>query len=475
MEFIKFFNLKPLLFISALMPAAGIAVSLPPELNKIIQQLGFDHQGLSLIVHEINQPSPTVSLAAQTPRNPASVIKLLTTATALAKLGINFQWPTEAYITKSFNTDSLSGNLYIKGYGDPFFMPEFFWRFVYHLHLKGLRHINGDVILDRSHFAVAAEDPGKFDGKPFRSYNVQPDALLLNFQSLALQITPKRDTVEVQSFPRLSNLNIVNKLSLTQGRCGNWQHRITYLAKFTSNITIDLTGRFAQACNTRTLYRSVLPKIAFFEGTLRTLWQERGGRISGQFRYGNVPKNATLLYQAKSLPLAEIVRRINKYSNNVMTQQLLLTLGAELIGPPGTHEAGIKVITDWLTEQQLDTQNLVLENGAGRSRNTRITAQLLNDLLLQLYEQAYMPEFIASLPVIGVDGTLAKRQTHTDLTGKAHIKTGLLDFVRSMAGYVHSRSGKRFVVVLLHNHPKAHTKQGERLQNTVLNWVYTQS
>jgi len=273
----------------------------------------------------------------------------------------------------------------------------------------------------------------------------------------------------------LSNVNIINKLSLTQGRCGNWQQRITYLAKFTSNITIDLTGRFAKACHSKTLYRSVRPKIAFFEGTLRALWQERGGSIRGKFRYGKVPPNATLLYQAESLPLAEIVRRINKYSNNVMTQQLLLTLGAELIGPPGTHDAGIKVITNWLDEQRLEQQHLILENGAGRSRHARITAQLLTDLLLRLYEQPYMPEFIASLPVIGVDGTLAKRQIHAGLTGHAHIKTGLLDFVRTMAGYVHSRSGKRFVVVLLHNHPKAHSKQGERLQNAVLNWVYTQS
>jgi D-alanyl-D-alanine carboxypeptidase/D-alanyl-D-alanine-endopeptidase (penicillin-binding protein 4) len=157
-----------------------------------------------------------------------------------------------------------------------------------------------------------------------------------------------------------------------------------------------------------------------------------------------------------------------------MTRQVLLSLGAQVYGPPGTTDKGIKAVKAWLSQIKLDGPGLQLDNGAGLSRETRITANILGRLLLYAYQQPYMPEFMASMPVSGYDGTMGYRFKNEPLQGSAHIKTGLLDFVQTMAGYVTTSSGKRYVVVLLHNDPRAHTKAAEHLQNDVIRWTYKQ-
>ena len=167
-----------------------------------------------------------------------------------------------------------------------------------------------------------------------------------------------------------------------------------------------------------------------------------------------------------------MIRSINKYSNNVMTRQLLLTMGAELDTPPGTEDKGIRVVRDWLQQSSLDFPELVLENGAGLSRDERISARHLGELLLAAYYSPYMPEFMSSLPVLAMDGTLKRRMGGSDLAGRAHLKTGSLDDVRAQAGIMLDQQGRRMVVVALHNAPRAENYAGEAVQNALLRWVY---
>jgi D-alanyl-D-alanine carboxypeptidase/D-alanyl-D-alanine-endopeptidase (penicillin-binding protein 4) len=197
-----------------------------------------------------------------------------------------------------------------------------------------------------------------------------------------------------------------------------------------------------------------------------------GGTLYGDIKQATLPANANLAVEGSSITLAEAVRLINKYSNNVMTRQVLLTMGAQVSGPPGTTEKGIASIKTWLGENKLDDPVLELDNGAGLSRDTRVSAEFLGRLLHYVFQQSFMPEFVASLPVSGYDGTMARRFKDEPLQGHAHVKTGLLDFVQTMAGYVTTASGDRYVVVLLHNHPKAHTKASARLQDRVIRWTY---
>jgi len=175
----------------------------------------------------------------------------------------------------------------------------------------------------------------------------------------------------------------------------------------------------------------------------------------------------------ESPALAQVVRDMNKFSNNVMARQLFLTLGAEGAGEPATPEKADRVIREWLAGKGLSVPELILENGSGLSRSERISARNLGLLLLSSFRSPVMPELIASLPLAAVDGTMKKRLSDADVAGQAHIKTGSLTGVRSIAGYVLDAQGRRLVVVSMVNHPNAGNAQAA--QDALLAWIYNRA
>jgi len=208
----------------------------------------------------------------------------------------------------------------------------------------------------------------------------------------------------------------------------------------------------------------------YIYGVFKSLWAELGGQFEGNMREGTVPADAQLLHSTNSPSLAEVIRDVNKYSNNVMTRQILLTLGAEKYGPPGTVDKGSEAVRAWLAQKGLDFPELVLDNGSGLSRDGRISARHLGEILLTAYQSPYMPEFLASLPILSMDGTLAHRYGGA-LAGRAHLKTGSLDNVRAQAGIVLDEHGRRIVMVILHNDARAESAAGEAVQNALLAWI----
>jgi D-alanyl-D-alanine carboxypeptidase/D-alanyl-D-alanine-endopeptidase (penicillin-binding protein 4) len=180
------------------------------------------------------------------------------------------------------------------------------------------------------------------------------------------------------------------------------------------------------------------------------------------------------LLEFRSRTLAETISRINKYSNNVMARQLLFTLSAEVLGAPGTEEGGRQVVAAWLREHKINSADLLLDNGAGLSRDSRITAKDMSTMLRYAWQQPYMPEYVASMSLAGLDGTLRRRFRTADLDGMAHMKTGSLDDVSALAGYLQARSGRRFAVVALHNYEDIHRGYGDEVQEALLRWLYEQ-
>ena len=176
----------------------------------------------------------------------------------------------------------------------------------------------------------------------------------------------------------------------------------------------------------------------------------------------------------ESPSLTEMIARVNKHSNNVMARQVLYTLAAEILGPPGTEQGGRAVIADWLKDKGLESSNLALENGAGLSREARITASDMASLLRFAWRQPYMPEYLASMSLSGLDGTLSRRFRRSELLGKAHLKTGSMDHVTAIAGYLQARSGRRFALVSMQNFEDIHRGPGEEVQEAVLRWLYEQ-
>jgi D-alanyl-D-alanine carboxypeptidase/D-alanyl-D-alanine-endopeptidase (penicillin-binding protein 4) len=442
------------------------------QLRKIARLHGINLNNFSIYVHKISDPQPLLAWHADAPRNPASTIKLLTTFIALDELGPDFKWKTESYISGEL-AGGTTDNLFIKGYGDPYLVTENFWRFIRGIRNKGLQHIKNDLVLDKSYFKKITHDPADFDGRPARSYNVNPTALLLNFQSVKYQFRPDVHNKKIRIVPEPDiGVKITNKVRLSGGRCRGWKSKIKLNAG--ENET-EFSGRYARSCGEQGYYRVATEASPFIHGVFNKLWQEQGGVFEGKWREATVPEEARLLHTIYSPPMIDVIRAINKYSNNVMTRQLLLTLGAEISGVPGTTEKGRAVIEDWLATNKFNFPELVIDNGAGLSRDTKISARHMGQLLKFAYGSPRMPEFISSLPIASYDGTLQKRFVGTALEGRLHLKTGLLDDVRALAGYLTDQNSRRWIIVMMHNDSMANRRAGQRFQDALLHWVFQQS
>ena len=443
------------------------AAPLPKAVRTSLKEAGIPTSAVGIVVQQTGARSPLVSMNAKQAMNPASTMKLLTTYAGLELLGPAYAWKTEAYLDGKLKDDALHGDLILKGYGDPKLTLEQFWLWLRELRARGLRDIRGDLVLDRSFFDLPPYDPAAFDNDPVRAYNVGPDALLLNFNTLHLRYVPNGNGMKIISEPALEGFSLDNRLAPQPAPgCDNWDDTIFVQPE---GDRVILQGGYPGECGEREHRLSVMPHTRYVETLFRTLWQELGGTLQGKVRDGNAGPDAQLFSTHYSAPLAEVIRDINKFSNNVMARQLFLTLGTAAGESPATLERSTQAVRNWLAGKHMDFPELVLENGAGLSRNERISALHLAQLLQSAAQSALGAELAASLPILGVDGSVRKRLKESPAAGQAHLKTGTLEGVKTVAGYVKARSGREWIVVFLINHPNA--KFGQGAQNELIEWV----
>ncbi|MEC9375535.1 MAG: D-alanyl-D-alanine carboxypeptidase/D-alanyl-D-alanine-endopeptidase [Pseudomonadota bacterium] len=464
-----------LLLISLFISTASFA-TLPPTLEAVVKRYKIPLNEVSIIVQEVSDSKALLAFNPSQPRNPASTIKLLTTWAALEHLGPTWTWPTEVYLEGELRNGILKGDLLLKGYGDPYFITERLWNLQRELKKRGLQNINGNLIIDNSYFSNEYIDPNAFDNRGLRAYNANPSALLVNFQAIRLEFLPNKllNSVKVFIDPKPSNLLVEKRLKLKKGLCGGYQNGVNVaLSDAKSRNKIILSGRYGSECDLYSLNRSVLSAPEFAFGVFHSLWEESGGRIKGNWELGTVLEGKDYFLRVESPPLSYIITYINKFSNNVMAKNLFLTLGAEMEGNPGSFEKARSALKNILDKKGLRFPELFLDNGSGLSRQTRIAASSISKLLIAATQSPWEAEFVSSLSLSGLDGTLTKRFEDDILTGRMHLKTGRLSDVSSLAGYVHSRSGKDFAVVLLQNYSNA-DQVGEVLQAELMRWVYEQ-
>lgn len=445
------------------------AAALPQEVRAALRQAHIPQSGVGIEVRAIGARVPLIDVNATQAMNPASTMKLLTTYAGLELLGPAYTWKTEAYLDGKLDQGVLQGDLILKGYGDPKFNIEQFWLWLSELRARGLREIQGDLVLDRSFFNPPEHDPADFDNDPVRAYNVGPDALLLNFNTLRLRYLPDGNRLKVISEPPLEGVLLDNQLAPQSApNCENWDDTIHIQPRGDS---VVLQGGYPSECGEREQNLNVMPHTRYVAAVFNAVWQEIGGTLKGNTRDGNLSSTAKLFATHYSAPLSEIIRDINKYSNNVMARQLFLTLGTPT-SIPATIPLGIQTMKGWLTQKKLNFPELVLENGAGLSRRERISAHHLVQLLQSAAKSPLNAEFTASLPILGVDGSVKKRLKDTPAASHAHLKTGTLEAVKTIAGYVKSKSGKEWIMVFFINHPNA--KLGGAAQDALIEWVQQQ-
>jgi D-alanyl-D-alanine carboxypeptidase/D-alanyl-D-alanine-endopeptidase (penicillin-binding protein 4) len=413
------------------------------------------------------------SLNANSALNPASVMKLYTTYSALELLGPAYTWKTQILSNGQLQNGTLTGDVFIKGSGDPSLKLQDVWRLLRELRLAGVQHIVGNWVFDRSVFADDPHSSYAFDGDGERPYNVQPDGLLMSFNATRLVFKPTTTAAGAAwtfvADPLPIGWRQSGTVAATGGACNDWRSRLTYSIKPNSTTgtvaggTISVGGSIPFACGQQELYRAIAPAQAYASGLISTLWQELGGTHTGSFSTGVVPSNTAIsaalpapvavavLAQLDSEPLSTVIRDINKRSNNVMARMLYLNLGQTGGVLQDANKAASETkLRAWLAQAGLNDEVLVFDNGSGLSRHERSSAANLVKLLQYAYVNPMMPEFMSSLAVVSQDGTVAKRMG--GVAGSAHLKTGTLKDSAALAGYVLGASGKRYVFAGIINH-----------------------
>lgn len=437
--------------VAAFVPLVATAQPLPAEVAAALDKARLPRAAMVAVVQAVDAERLRLSVQAQQPVNPASLFKLVTTGAALELLGPAFTWRTGVWLDGPVREGVLEGNLVIRGSGDPKLVHERVWLLLRRVMQLGVREIRGDIVIDRSAFAGPWPDPADFDDEPLRPYNVQPDALLLNYRAVALSFVPDADAgvARVAMEPPLAGVALDATVPLSASACVDW--RTALRADFTDPARVRFAGAYPSACGERA-WPVAPPDAAGYDARLlQALWREMGGQLAGSVRNGSAPF-APPTFEFASPPLADVVREINKFSNNLMAQQLFLTLGLTQRGE-GTVQASRGVLQQWLAERVGPTAATVLvDNGSGLSRAQRMSAQALAEVLRVLWASPVMSEMMSSLPVSGLDGTLRRS---TAPTGRAHLKTGSLRDVAGIAGYVLGASGLRYVVVAIVADPNA--------------------
>jgi len=434
--------------------AAPPAQELPAEVLSALRVAGVPPEALSVAIHETSGGRRVLNWQDGKAVNPASLMKIITTAAALDRLGPAYTWTTPVWVVGSLNAGVLEGRVHIKGAGDPKITMERVWLLLRRLQQQGVREIRGDFVLDNSAFAVPDAAPGDFDGEPLRPYNVRPSALLFNYRAITYSFVPDAaaGVARVLAEPTLAGLQLDRTVPLSAGPCGDW--RAALKPEFEPGRT-RFAGSYATACGELS-WPLADPQAATYEARLiEGLWREMGGQLQGTVREGPAPADSKPSFEQRSPPLAELIRDINKFSNNLMSQQLFLSMALPAPGTRGvaTPERAREVLAGWLAERTGPlSEDAFIDNGSGLSRNTRISAQRLARVLLLAWDSPVMSELMSSLPITGLDGTLRRSRAPA---GRGHLKTGSLRDVAAVAGYMLMPSGQRRVVVAIINHPQA--------------------
>lgn len=439
------------------LPLLAQASGLPASIEQVLTKNNLSGQSLSLAAIPLTGPGRAIFYNADTAINPASTMKLVTTYSALELLGPAYQWKTELASDGILKDGVLQGNLYVKGGGDPKLTMEKLWLLLRDLKANGVTTVTGDLVLDNHYFSLPRLEPFDDDGsdqnKPFL---VEPDSLLVNFKAMRIIALGQQQQVKVSVEPPIDNLTVVNQIKLLPpGKCQDPARVFYKTVEGEGKTELVMSGEIVSGCRSQS-YVALLDHPQYVAGVIRSMWRELGGSIQGRDRVAPVVANSHVVARAYSADLTEVIRDVNKYSNNTMAKQVFLSIGAQHRTASDRDDAAAakRMINQLMRHKKIPAQHLTIENGSGLSRNERVSARELAYMLKTAWESPFSAEFISSLPIAGMDGTLRNRMKNTAVRGKAHLKTGTLRNVRALAGYVRDKQNNQWALVAIINDDK---------------------
>ncbi len=445
--------------------------SLPFGLSQAIESFPLNSENYSIYVQEVGTQNPLASWNADKKRVPASVVKVLTTYSALLSLGYDYRWETKFLHTGYIRKGVLRGDFIVKASGDPTLKTADLDDIVSQLKSSGIRSILGNIVIDRTIFKVPTKNNSGFDKNVYSPYNAMPDALMFNERKSTLCVTSTGKHIKIRRDIPDWSYKVVNKIRPVNGSCrrGRSWPKVSIREKGSQSI-ITFSGKLSKRCGKRTICKVVTKPYKSFYYALKGELKKKGIKFQGTMKLRPTPKKAKYLFSHYSPRLEEVIATIAKKSNNLMARQLLLTLGTKHYALPSTTFKGRKAIEKILTHYGiLEAGSTFVANGSGLSRKSRLTAKTLGNLFLHA-EQNYGERWRNTLSIAGIDGTIRRRFKNSTVYGRAWMKTGTIKHVANIGGYVEGASGQLYVVVILVN-DKRSSLYGRKLANTVIEWV----
>jgi D-alanyl-D-alanine carboxypeptidase/D-alanyl-D-alanine-endopeptidase (penicillin-binding protein 4) len=446
---------------------------LPAPVAQRLQVAGIPADRLSIAVLRARDGQLVMAHRERESMPPASTIKPLTLAVALDRLGPAWRGRTRLVTDSPQEGDSLPGDIALIGEANADFDDAVLARMLAGLRNTGVRDIRGDLLLDRTLFEPTRTDVGlpAFDEAPEFRYNAIPDALPVGMQLAGLELDSRNAFVSARLHPSLAGVRIESALEPVDAPCSRWDdawQTPTSASSPEGQIVVTLRGKFPPGCTVSTRLR-LMERDAYIERLFRAQWEALGGSWQGRAREGKAPVDARLLAEHASRPLSELAFDINKRSDNPVTRLVYLVLGAPrgapaptpahaTAGNPGAATTAARAdaaVRAWMREHSIDDAGLVLDNGSGLSRSERIAALSLAQALRAGRESRWAPEFLATFPIVAVDGAMRRRLADSPAAARARIKTGSLRDVWAVAGFVDDAAGETHVVVAMIHQPGA--------------------
>ncbi len=425
------------IFLSILNPATLFASSflLNPQIEERMAEIASEDSEYGIFIQDLNSGQVLYSKNSDLLLNPASNTKILTSLAALSLWGPDYTFKTEMLGFPGLEASTLN-TLTLRGFGDPSFNSERLEAMVRQLKERGILRVD-HVFIDGSYFD-GEEFPGQMEGRQRDAiFNCNVSALSIDHNLLEIIVYPAEKggkQASIQTLPPLFSFPIEGEV-ITQGKRS--RILVKNAPKNENDLTVSVKGSIPLKAESESFKISVHHPLQLTGYRLLEALKNQGiqGPLKAEFQ--GSPLGSLPLVESSSPPLSQILQEMNKNSDNFIAEQLTKMLGAKFVGLPGSSAKGVSVILKRLKEMGIHTEGLVLENGSGLSRMNRVRAQTLAQVLQKAYQDPQIRQhFLATLSVLGVDGTLKKKFRYTDLVGRFLGKTGTLNGVSSLSGYV---------------------------------------
>ncbi|MFP4597280.1 MAG: D-alanyl-D-alanine carboxypeptidase/D-alanyl-D-alanine-endopeptidase [Persicimonas sp.] len=404
-------------------------------------------------VEDVDTGQVLVSRSADEPMNPASNVKLITSAAALDTFGPQHSFGTRLMAEGVDDAGTVEGSLYVEGGGEAFLLFEDFLDWAGQLRQKGVTAIEGDIVIDDTAFDGDYLPPGFEQKDEDASYRPPIGAVSVNFNAVSAVVEPGDKpgaAANCRLVPPNKHVEIVNKAKTAPGRRRHIQLRSEPTE---SGTRLVIEGRIGQQASAFRGRKRIDNPPEFAGAVLASALEMVGIEFDGEVKVGSTPDDAEKLVSHSSQPLSYVVLAMNKWSNNFMAEQVLRNLGVGDDDEASTWDASREAAMEFLEKAGVDTEKLTIHNGSGLYDGNLVSPRQFVQLLRYMNDHPSAPEYLSSLAIAGTDGTLKRRLKDAPTAGNVRAKTGTLNEVSAVSGYARTESGRMVAFSVLVNDP----------------------